>query len=317
MRFCLLLIPLLALAACAGSPAHSAIGPAAATSVAPGQPSARSTRSTPQPPEAPLPFEATPVAEFDGPWAIAFLPGTSSALITEQRGALKLWTEGGDAIRQVAGVPAVDFGGQGGLGDVVVAPDFINSRRIYLSWVEAGASGTRGAVVGQARLADDAQGLRLEGLQIVWRQVPKVTGRGHFSHRVAFSPDGKYLWITSGDRQKKDPAQDLSNNLGATLRLLPDGSVPADNPFVERGGVAAQIWSYGHRNLLGIAFDANTGNCGPARWARAAATKSTAKCAAPITAGRWSPMGTTTTARTFPITRPDPSFKHPPLGGTR
>lgn len=252
MRICLVFAAALATTACADSQTATSTGlqPAAARSTA-------SIKSTRQSAESPWPFSPAPVATFNDPWAIAFLPGTSSALVTEQRGALKLWAEGSDSVRDVAGVPAVDFGGQGGLGDVAAAPDFASSRAIYLSWVEAGESGTRGAVVGRARLADDAEGLRLKDLDIVWRQVPKVSGRGHFSHRIAFSPNGKYLWITSGDRQKKEPAQDLSNNLGATLRLLPDGSVPADNPFADRGGAGAQIWSYGHRNLLGIAFDAN------------------------------------------------------------
>jgi glucose/arabinose dehydrogenase len=81
-----------------------------------------------------------------------------------------------------------------------------------------------------------------------------VTGQGHFSHRIAFGPDG-YLWISSGDRQKFDPAQDMQANLGKILRLNEDGSVPSDNPFTDRGGVTAQIWTLGHRNPLGLAFD--------------------------------------------------------------
>lgn len=254
MRLCFLFVTAVAAAA---TVACATPGPNdAALGIGAQAPAAASTHSTQQRPESLLPFAATPMADFDHPWAIAFLPGGTSALVTEQQGELKLWTEGG-TIRDVAGVPTVDYGGQGGLGDVVLAPDFVASRMIYLSWVEAGARNTRGAVVGRAKLADDAQGLRLENLTIIWRQEPKVTGRGHFSHRIAFSPDGKYLWVTSGERQKKEPAQDLSNNLGATLRLLPDGSTPPDNPFADRGGVSAQIWSYGHRNLLGIAFDAN------------------------------------------------------------
>ncbi len=266
MRLCFLLAAALAATACAQSPTgiSARLQPGAAQAASSGE-------SIRQPAESPLPFLATPVAAFDDPWAIAFLPATSSALVTEQRGALKLWTEGSDTIRDVAGVPTVDFGGQGDLGDVVAAPDFASSLMVYLSWVEACGSGTRGAMVGRTRLADDPQGMRLQDLATVWRQVPKVTGRSHFSYRIAFSPDGKYLWITSGDRQKKDPAQDLSNNLGAVLRMLPGGSMPQDHPFADRGGAAVQILSYGHRNLLGVAFDAN-GQCGPARWAHAAVT---------------------------------------------
>lgn len=195
----------------------------------------------------------TDVATFDEPWAMTFLPGTNQALITEKKGKLKLWTEGTDKTVEISGTPTVDYGGQGGFGDVVAAPDFAQSGMVYLSWAEAGQNDTRGAVVARARLVmGDAP--RLEGLSIIWRQFPKVTGRGHYSHRIAFSPDGKYLFITSGDRQKFTPAQDLNANLGKVLRLLPDGTPAPGNPFAGKGGVSAQIWSYGHRNLLGLAF---------------------------------------------------------------
>ncbi len=90
---------------------------------------------------------------------------------------------------------------------------------------------------------------------MIWRQTPKVEGQGHYGHRLAFGPDGK-LWISSSERQKFDPAQDMGSNLGKIIRLNEDGSVPADNPFAAQGGVTAQIWSLGHRNVLGIAFDA-------------------------------------------------------------
>jgi glucose/arabinose dehydrogenase len=96
-------------------------------------------------------------------------------------------------------------------------------------------------------------GYRLDGMQVIWRQSPKVEGRGHFGHRIAFGPDGK-LYITNGDRQKFDPAQDMTGTLGKIVRLNDDGSVPRDNPFASRGGATAQIWTLGHRNPLGLAF---------------------------------------------------------------
>ena len=187
------------------------------------------------------PFATTPLASFDQPWAIAFLPGTKLALVTERGGALKLWQEGG-AMRDVAGVPAVVHSGQGGLGDVVLAPDFRRSGMIYLSWAEAGPSATAGAAVGRARLVQ-GPAPRLEGLQVIWRQNPKVTGRGHYGHRLAFAPGGRHLFISSGDRQKMAPAQDMSGNLGKIVRVALDGS----------GEV---IWSLGMRNPLGLKFDA-------------------------------------------------------------
>lgn len=207
----------------------------------------------PATPLADAPFTVQEAARFDEPWAMAFLPGTRLALVTERAGKLKLWEEGG-AVRDVAGVPRVAYGGQGGLGDVILAPDFAASGTIYLSWAEPGEGDTFGAVVGTAKLVQGAAP-RLDGLRIIWKQQPKVTGRGHFSHRMAFSPDGKYLFIGSGERQKFDPAQDMNANLGKIVRLNPDGTVPADNPFAEKGGVTAQIWSLGHRNILGLAFD--------------------------------------------------------------
>ncbi|MDP8995047.1 MAG: PQQ-dependent sugar dehydrogenase [Pseudomonadota bacterium] len=205
------------------------------------------------------PFRVEVVADFDEPWAMTFLPGTEQALISEKPGRLLLWTRGRDAsaAASVAGVPEVDYGGQGGFGDVVAHPDFAENRLVYLSWVEAGEGDTRGAVVGRARLvAGEGGAPRLEGLQVIWRQHPKVTGRGHFGHRLAFSPDG-YLFITNGDRQKFDPAQDNSQHLGTIVRLHDDGRTPSDNPFAGQGAVQSQIWSYGHRNPVGIAFDAS------------------------------------------------------------
>ncbi|HEY3516786.1 MAG TPA: PQQ-dependent sugar dehydrogenase [Gammaproteobacteria bacterium] len=198
------------------------------------------------------PFTVTQVGDFDIPWAIAFLPD-GRMLVTEQRGMLKLYTPGGASV-DVRGVPQVSWFGQGGLGDVVLHPSFAQNGLVYLSYAEAGEGETRGAAVARAKLVLDGSGGELQNLQVIWRQSPKVDGGGHYSHRIAFG--GGYLWVSSGERQKFDPAQDMSTNLGKVVRLNEDGSVPADNPFADRGGVTAQIWSLGHRNLLGLAFDA-------------------------------------------------------------
>ena len=199
------------------------------------------------------PFQVEAIAAFAEPWAMAFLPGGRQALITEKRGNLKLWTVGGAAI-DVGGAPSVDYGGQGGLGDVALHPGFASNGLVYLSFAEAGEGGTRGAAVGRGRLVTESGGARIDGFQVIWRQVPKMTGRGHYGHRLAFSPDGRHLFISSGERQEFTPAQDMASNAGKVLRLNADGSVPADNPFAAQGGVAAQIWTLGHRNPLGLAF---------------------------------------------------------------
>lgn len=207
-------------------------------------------------PFAAAPFTYAPVANYNEPWAMAFLPD-GRFLVTEKSGTLRVGTQTGQKSGPIAGVPKVDYGGQGGLGDVVLHPDFANNRTIYLSYAEAGPNSTRGAAVLMAKLAlqSGVGGGRLETPQVIWRQEPKVTGRGHFSHRIAFSPDGQFLFISSGDRQKFTPAQDLNQNLGKVIRLTPTGGIPSDNPFYNQGRVKAQVWSYGHRNLLGLAFD--------------------------------------------------------------
>lgn len=216
--------------------------------------------------ESDLPFDVKEIAAFDEPWALAFLPN-GKMLVTEKKGNLFIVTQNGKKSRPLGGVPDVDYGGQGGFGDVIPHPDFVNNQTIYLSYVEAGNDNTRGAAVVRAKLneTDAIRGGYLTNIEVIWRQYPKMVGRGHYGHRLLFDQEG-YLWISSGDRQKFTPAQDMQSNIGKILRLNADGSVPEDNPFVgyrdknalvDDVGVYQQIWSLGHRNPLGIAFDAS------------------------------------------------------------
>ena len=198
-------------------------------------------------------FDVTEVADFDKPWAFSFLPD-GRILVTEKDGRLFVVTQDG-AKAEITGVPDVAYGGQGGFGDIVLHPDYATNSLVYFSYAEAGTLFSRGAVVARARLKLSAGGGSLEDAEIVWLQEPKIGGQDHYGHRIAFSEDG-YLFISSGDRDKIESAQVLDVNLGKILRLHDDGSVPDDNPFADQGGVTAQIWSYGHRNPLGIDFDA-------------------------------------------------------------
>lgn len=198
-------------------------------------------------------FQAVKVAQFSEPWAMAFLPD-GRLLVTEKKGKLKIYNIANKTTTEVSGVPEVAYGGQGGLGDIALHPKFAQNHLVYFSYIEAGTGG-KGAVVARATLEENANGSgQLLDPQIIWRQVPKVSGDGHFSHRIVFDAQGK-LWISSGDRQKFDPAQDMKVNLGKIIRLNDDGSIPADNPFAAQGGVTAQIWTLGHRNPLGLAFN--------------------------------------------------------------
>ena len=201
------------------------------------------------------PFNATTITTFNEPWAMTFLPD-GRMLVTEKGGRLLVVTQGGKQSSPIKGMPEVDYGGQGGLGDVIVHPEYKSNSLVYLSYAEAGSGDVRGAAVARGKLVLTSDGGQLEGLKVIWRQDPKVPGRGHYGHRLAFDSDG-YLFISSGERQKFNPAQDMKMNLGKIIRLNDDGSVPPDNPFADQGGVATQIWSLGHRNPLGIAFDAH------------------------------------------------------------
>ncbi|MEO1048027.1 MAG: PQQ-dependent sugar dehydrogenase [Pseudomonadota bacterium] len=197
---------------------------------------------------------------FERLWAIEFIPGSETLAITERAGTLKLMKTTTGETLEVSGVPEVADGGQGGLGDIAFLESEANredGRTIYLSWVELGGDEeTRGAVLGKGLLTcdEEADTCAIEDLNVIWRQTPKVTGRGHFSHRIQISPDEQHLFIASGDRQKQTPAQDLDNTLGTIVRLNLDGSPAEGNPFADQGGVTSQIWSYGHRNILGMDF---------------------------------------------------------------
>ena len=198
------------------------------------------------------PVSVDVLADFQGPWAMVFLPD-GRLLVTEKRGQLKVRDADG-GISEVGGLPEVAYGGQGGLGDIALHPRFEENRLLYFSYVERGEGG-RGAVVARARLVSTTGGDRLEDLEVIWRQLPRVGGKGHYGHRIAFGPDGD-LWLSSGERQKFTPAQDLQSALGKIIRLTESGAVPEDNPFAVQGGRAAEVWSLGHRNPLGLAFDA-------------------------------------------------------------
>ncbi|NNE61348.1 MAG: PQQ-dependent sugar dehydrogenase, partial [Woeseia sp.] len=211
------------------------------------------------------PFDVDVIADFNEPWALTFLPD-GRMLVTEKTGNLLIATQDGQKSRPLSGVPDVDFYGQGGLGDVVLHPDFADNQLVYLSYAEAGTGGTRGAAIARGVLTlTERGGGSLSDVEVIWRQYPKVLGYGHYGHRLLFDSDG-YLWVSSGDRQKFTPAQDMQANIGKILRLHDDGSVPDDNPFanyrqdnplVDDIGVYNEIWSLGHRNPLGIAIDLN------------------------------------------------------------
>ncbi|SMX55897.1 putative Glucose sorbosone dehydrogenase [Bradyrhizobium sp. ORS 285] len=196
------------------------------------------------------PFDAKTVAEFDTPWAIAFLPD-GRMLITEKPGRIFVATQSGQKT-EVGNVPAVAARGQNGLLDIAVAPDFTTSSQVYISYTEPNADGSRLALARAVlSLADGRAGLT--NLSVIWRQTP-AGGGGQPGGIIAFDPQGTHLFLTVGDRMQPTSAQDPRQARGKVLRLNLDGSTPSDNPMAEDKGVPAQTWTTGHRNPYGLAF---------------------------------------------------------------
>lgn len=211
------------------------------------------TVTTPSSTQIQQAYKVNNIAEFNEPWAIT--PSKDGRLlVTERKGRLYLFDPETKKKTEIKGTPKVAYGGQGGLGDVALHPDFANTPWIYLSYAEQGQGGY-GAVVIRGKLDLKQSTPQLTQIEKIWTQVPKFSsGQGHYGHRIVFGPDGK-LWISSGERQQFDPAQDMKSNAGKIIRLNDDGSIPADNPFMNQGEIAQQVWSLGHRNPLGMAFD--------------------------------------------------------------
>ena len=237
-------------------------------------------------PSAP-PFTVTEVATFENPSAMAFLSGTMTALVTEKGG--KLWRVdiGSGAKQLVRGVPAVmtkGTGGQGGLLDVALAPDFATSRAVYVAYSEPSPNGGSGLALARATLIDAIAGAELNGVQLLWHDPGGGNG-GQFGAIIAFAPDGKSLFLSSGERQRFTPAQDASQPLGKILHLTLDGKPAPGNPWAGKLGAGtvtvtdppddtevakraagrqvkwpgpnltpAETWSLGHRNPYGLAF---------------------------------------------------------------
>lgn len=206
------------------------------------------------PPNAP--FRIEEIADLDQPWAMTFLPD-GRMLITEKTGQLLLLSADGKQRKSVTGVPSVMAKGQGGLMDVVLHPRFAQNRMVYFSYSEAFEEGSR--LVLARGVLEDGDAPSLSRVETLFRGPKFEITTGHFSGRIAFAPDGK-LFFTSGDRQQWDafqrtPQQDTKILVGKVLRLNDDGTPAAGNPLAARGGDPA-VWTYGHRNLLGLAFDA-------------------------------------------------------------
>ncbi|MHA6194181.1 PQQ-dependent sugar dehydrogenase [Pseudomonas wadenswilerensis] len=191
------------------------------------------------------------------PWALAFLPDNQGILVTERQGNLRVIGAEGKVGAPLSGVPEVWAKGQGGLLDVVLSPTFKKDRLVYLSYAEGGGEGDKaGTAVGRGRLSSDLT--RLEDFNVIFRQEPKLSTGNHFGSRLVFDRDG-YLFIALGENNQRPTSQDLDKLQGKVVRILPDGEIPKDNPFVGQKNVQPAIWSYGHRNQQGAALNPWTG----------------------------------------------------------
>jgi aldose sugar dehydrogenase len=236
-------------------------------------------------PSANPPFVSTQVATLDSPWAMAFLPGSNLGIVTEKRGRIWLVDVRSGAKQPVAGAPRVVNSDQGGLLDVAVSPTFATDNLVYLTYAEPSANGGSGLALARARLIRGPSGGGLQGLSVLWHDPAGGKG-GQFGAIIAFAPDGKSLFLSSGERQRFTPAQDPNQPIGKILHLTLDGKPSPDNPWAGRSGAPtvtiidppedtqaaahtvgrtfkwpgpnltpAETWSVGHRNPYGLTFD--------------------------------------------------------------
>lgn len=202
-------------------------------------------------------FEVELVASIDDPWGMAFVPN-GDILVTQKNGELRIVRHGRLLASAVSGLPKMVEKGQGGLMDVTLDPDFANNRLIYLSYTGA-RGGDYGTEVLRGRLEEDA----LSDVEVIFKALPKRRGGRHFGSRLLFAADG-LLYISLGDRGHRPNGQDLSSHPGSLIRIQPNGSVPLDNPFVEEPlakdpGTLPEIYTYGNRNMQGMALHPLTG----------------------------------------------------------
>jgi aldose sugar dehydrogenase len=208
-----------------------------------------------------VPYEPRPVASgLEHPWALSFLPD-GTMVVTERPGRMRLVTQDGQLSSPVRGLPEVDSRGQGGLLDVVPDPNHTTNGLIYWSYAEPRGGDDNGTAVARARLVRDNPP-RVDNIEVIFRMKPDLASTMHFGSRLVFSPDGEYLFIGLGERsidEGRHQAQRLDSHFGKVVRIRPDGSVPDDNPFVNRDGALPEIWSIGHRNIQAAALHPETG----------------------------------------------------------
>lgn len=199
------------------------------------------------------PYSVTILADdLENPWAVTALPD-GRLILTEKAGALRIVTADGQVSPAIGGFPRVDDRGQGGLLDVAPAPDFLSSRMLYFTLAEMTANGSLTAV-GRGRLADDERSI--EDFAIIWRALPYYDNSLHFGSRLAFDRAGN-LFVTTGERSDlatRPKAQLLDNGYGKVVHITPDGEPVPGNPFIGLSGVRSEIYSYGHRNVQGLAI---------------------------------------------------------------
>jgi aldose sugar dehydrogenase len=238
------------------SPVGFALAVAACSSSA--QQQAGPAQASPQPePREDVVRVETVASGLHNPWGIAILPD-GRMLVTERPGAIRLVTKEGKVSEPLSGAPRVAAGGQGGMLDVTLDPNFAQNRTVYISFSEPSADGDENSTaVARARLNDAGTGL--ENVRVIYSQFPKVRSSMHFGSRVVVGKDGT-IFVTQGDRFSfRDRAQDLGSGLGKVVRINSDGSIPKDNPFVGRNNARPEIWSYGHRNVQAATLHPVTG----------------------------------------------------------